>query len=393
MTEPAELTPESDSGLLFRPPMHLHDFPIEARWELTRRHPYYLIFWELASLYRQNKLSDGPAQEGWGMLALNMLSSIGVHGVPISPESDFEKLIEGDHDPTFLTGSVQPISIRAIMVMLLSALPRPEQEILACLLTVASSDEYRVEEDDEGRSLQRQLAVVELAKMTNVVFDSTPDVPLFFVHLQSSQRSIIRDMEDQVRFWKKKRNLGNRKVHPDKYKDYLAVWDLREGWTGSGYDRSKELTFAEVARRLHEGSISSTANRYKSAFQMIVGHGFSPETWWRLFGHLQFSEFSSDSRQILAAPLRRRFRSNIPRPVPDSQVSPTPSSSNEARATGIVEMRSVVEDDIDWTDLRMDLEDLIDKGLSDEAIAKKLELSSSGVVADFRMRMTDFRSI
>jgi hypothetical protein len=257
---------------------------------------------------------------------------------------------------------------------------------------MASDDEHRAQEDDESRAIQRKLAVMELTKLTSTALDSVPDVPLFYVHLGASQRSITRDMECQVRAWKKKRNLGTCKVNTAKLTEYLAVWDLREGWIGSGYDRSQGLTLAKVTKRLRTGAISTTASRYRSAFEMITGHEFSPDLWWRLFGPLQFPEMSVDSTAVLSAPLRRRFRTPVPRPVPDSKVSPR-RLTDQSRASAIVEAGATVRDEIDWTTLKMDLEEQIDKGLSDEDIAEKLELADPRTVADLRSRIADLRSL
>jgi hypothetical protein len=279
-----------------------------------------------------------------------------------------------------------------MILMMLAALPTREQRDVSLLLRVASDDEHRIQEDDESRTIQRNLAVMELKKLTSTALDSVPDVPLFYAHLRASQRSITRDMENQVRAWKKKRNIGTCKVHTEKLTEYLAVWDLREGWIGGGYDRFRGLSLAKVTTPLKTGAIASTHNRYRAAFRMITGHDFSPDVWWRLFGPLQFPEVSIDSAAILSAPLRHRLRAPIPRPVPDSKVSPR-RQTDESRASGIVEAGATVRDGIDWTTLKMDLEEQIDKGLSDEDIAEKLELADPRIVADLRSRIADLRSL
>ena len=139
----------------------------------------------------------------------------------------------------------------------------------------------------------------DLGRIASPTLDSCFEIPLFFVHLGASQRSILRDMEDQVRHWKACRELGTSKVHTANVADYLKVWDLREGWRpGGGYDRSKELTFAEVGRRLRSGSISTVANRYRSAFEMITGHPFKPDLRLRraLYGAALRSQGGRDRR-------------------------------------------------------------------------------------------------
>jgi hypothetical protein len=392
MTESPDPSPDSERGLVYRPAGQLHDYPIDVRWEVSRRHPYYLGFWELASRYWRNELSDHSGDEWLGKLAAVMLQTIGIHGEPISPNSDAKALSEGDYDLSFLTGSVQPVTMRAIVTMLLSALPTREQQAVSKLLSMASDDEHRVEKDDESRTLQKYNAQMELLKIPSKALDSTPASPLFLVHLGASLRSIVRDTQSQVRAWKKKRNIGTCKVHTEILTEYLRVWDMREGWMGSGYDRSRELSLAKVTTRLKTGAISTTANRYRSAFQMISGHKFSPELWWRLFGPLQFPELCVDSTAVLSAPLRRRLRSPVPRPAPESMVSPR-RKEDESQASGVVECGATARDDVDLRILVMDLEELVDKGLSDEDIADKLELSDPRSVADFRSRIADLRSL
>jgi hypothetical protein len=392
MSEQPDPIYDLKDDIVRRPEGQLRDYPIDLRWELTRRHPYYLLFWETASRYRRNELSDHPGAEWVGMLAAVMLGMIGVHGEPISPASNAEALREGNYDLSFLTGTVQPITMRALVAMLLSALPTHEQRAVSMLLSMASDDEHKVEADDENRTTQKRLAQMQLLKVTSKALDSTAEVPLFFVHLGASQRSILRDMEYQVRAWKKKLNIGTCKVQTEKLSDYLAVWDLRDGWTGGGYDRARELTFKAVTERLNTGSISTTANRYRHAFQMITGHEFLPELWWRIFGPLQFSTAAANPAAVSSAPLRRHFRSPAPRPVPDSTVTPV-AQQHESRASGLVESGAAVTDDFEWRDFVSDMRELIKKGFSDDLIAENMELRDPRIVAAFRSRIADFDSI
>jgi hypothetical protein len=125
---------------------------------------------------------------------------------------------------------------------------------------------------------------------------------------------------------------------------------------------------------------------------MITGHDFSPALWWRLFGPLQFPEMSIDSAAILPAPFRRRFRSPVARPVPESMLSPR-RKEDESQASGVVESGATARDDVDWQIFVMDLEEQFDKGLSDEDIAEKLKLADPRIVADLRSRIADLRSL
>ena len=132
------------------------------------------------------------------------------------------------------------------------------------------------------------------------------------------------------------------------------------------------------------------ANRYRSAFEMIAGHPFTPELWWRLFGPLKFSELLGGLAATLSAPVLHHLRTPARRPVPDSRVSP---QTDQEHTVGITEGGSPVRDDIKTIDLLIDLRDLIGRGLSDEEIAQRLDLKNPKVVAYFRLRADDFGSI
>jgi hypothetical protein len=170
----------------------------------------------------------------------------------------------------------------------------------------------------------------------------------------------------------------------------LEVWDLREGWTGSGYERGRELTFAAVARRLKLPSISKVATRYRAAFKLITGHDFSPELWWRLFGPLKFSELLGDPVRLLSKPIRHRFGSPGLRAVPDSVISP---ATNDVSTPGVVASSATVEGDIATAELLMDLNSLIGHGLSDNEVAAKLELNDPGLVAYYRSTREELQSL
>ena len=127
MDDPTEATTESElPTVLARPQGQLHDLPTEIRWEATRRHPYYLVFWRNALLYRKGEMSDEPEHQLLCQAAHMMLGTIGVTGEPVSPDTSFEQLDDGSLDPAFLSGAVQPMTPRAIAIMLISTLPPAE---------------------------------------------------------------------------------------------------------------------------------------------------------------------------------------------------------------------------------------------------------------------------
>ena len=368
-----------------RPQGQLHDLPLKFRWEVTRRHPYYLVFWRNALRYRQGEMGEEPEHRMLRYAAHMMLGTIGVTGQPVSPDTSFDQLDDDSLDPAFLSGAVQPITLRTVATTLIHALPPAELAVLGALFMNAGSEEYSVEGDDDRRFAQKMKAVSQFVQIPSPALDSYPDSPLFYIHLGASQRTIVDDVENQVRRWKKRRGIGERRVHTDKLPLYLKVWDLREGWTGDAYDLSAEHSFREIATKLGE-PVSRIAHRYRAGFQMITGHGFSPDLWRRLFGPLKLSTVFQDAELILSAPMRHHLSSPVRRPVPDSVVS---SSSNDASTAGVVEQGSSCADDHEFVDQWLDAQELFAQGLSDEEIAERLECDLD-TVAYFRGRFEEF---
>ena len=199
MSETPQPAPEQQAGFIGRPSGQLHDYPVEVRWEVSRRHPYYLVFWNDALLYRQSEPDDQSPQALIRHAATIILSAIGVTGEPVAPETDFANLFEGDSNPAFLTGTVQPMTFRAIVSMLVHWLPPTVIADVGSILKVASDDTYAVPNDNDKRFFQERVALGNLARLASPTLDSFPSIPLFYVHLGASQRSITRDIEDQVR--------------------------------------------------------------------------------------------------------------------------------------------------------------------------------------------------
>lgn len=359
------------------------------RWEACRRHPYYLVFWSDALLYRQGATVSHPAQLLLRQAAMQMIGAIGVTGEPVDPAKSFEELGGCDLDPAFLSGAIQPMTLRSVAVMLTRLLPASERAVLGAILTTSASDEYALDGDDADRSFQKIAALCRLAQLASPAMDSYPDTPLFYVHLGASQRTIVQAVKEQVRRWKQRRGITERRVHTSKLQSYLDVWDQREGWTGSGYQRSREHSFTEIMRQSKQ-SLSTIANQYTSAFQMITGRKFSPSLWWRLFGPLKLSELFVDRAEILSRPIRRHQQSPVRRPVPESVVAPV---LQDAPGSGMVEEGSAVTDDLTLSDLRLDLKDFFNRGLSDEEIARRFGVRDPDEFAYAQARLSEFRNI
>src|SRR5688572_15352595 len=95
------------SWLLFRPPNVTMSMPLEFRWEFTRRHPYYVQFWQLAKRHHEQASQDSE-QRARERAAMQILGGIGVAGsmVPPDPQLGPEALGHGDLGAVWRSGAI-----------------------------------------------------------------------------------------------------------------------------------------------------------------------------------------------------------------------------------------------------------------------------------------------
>ena len=72
-------------GIVCRPPFQLRSLPIRYRWEVTRRHPYYQLWWEPARAQHRNLPTEHPAEIYLRQGAVTILATIGISGEPPDP--------------------------------------------------------------------------------------------------------------------------------------------------------------------------------------------------------------------------------------------------------------------------------------------------------------------
>src|SRR5260370_30122979 len=110
------------SHLVLRAPEILMELPLALRWEFTRRHPYYLRFWELAHRYYAAPSSD-PAQAEAELIAMMLLQAIGITADPPPPAADWNSLEGGQLSGAWDQGAIAPVTFRSLIGMLLAGLP------------------------------------------------------------------------------------------------------------------------------------------------------------------------------------------------------------------------------------------------------------------------------
>src|SRR5262245_490434 len=110
----------SESFLVFRSTDVLMELPLEFQWEVTRRHPYYLRFWELAHRHYQNAHNGADPREE---AAVMILRGIGVATDPVSPDSELDELETGPVSKAWKNGAVAPAMFRTLVSVLFLGLP------------------------------------------------------------------------------------------------------------------------------------------------------------------------------------------------------------------------------------------------------------------------------
>jgi hypothetical protein len=228
-----------------------------------------------------------------------------------------------------------------------------------------------------------QSICLRLGQLQNAVWNSFPDAPVLSINLQMPQRAINEAVEQLVRQWKQDRGISERRRRDDSLDDYLAVWDLREGWLDGEYVGAREKTFQTISQEIGI-PIATATTRYRSAFRNISGHDYTPELWIRLMGPLKISQTVDRANAGLL--FRRPWRSPHPRPVTEAVLLP---GRNERERPQFLEAAAVTESEIGMVDLSLDIQTLLGRGLSDEQIIRDLELESelaAGLIAELRRR-------
>ena len=288
---------------------------------------------------------------------------IGVNGEPHDPSTPFSNLGESELNKAWLSGAVHPITLRGMAGLLLATLPKDTLGKLGSYFIEAACDDTDPQESNRRKSLFK-LTSYECKKL-----DSYPAEPLVSVNPAASQRQISEAIKDLHAQWKNERELKEQRDRSDKYKTYLEVWDLREGFSKDGaYEISEEHTLSEIAKVVGS-SISTVSNHYQSAFELIIGKPYSPELWWNTMGVFKFNEFNFED-SVVSQPRPRKSRT--PRPVPESLLGAEIDFLNQVTQTD--------DYDLTYVELMAELKSFIGQGMSDEEIHEKLDVETENPV-------------
>ena len=347
---------------LLRSSRLLQDLPVEYRWEVMRRHPYYLQLWEPARDHRNGVYVDLPSK-AFGNDAVLILQGIGFTGEPVPPSFGAEALKMDQLSQAWRNGAIAPVTIRGLVGILLRNLPPTERKYIGELL-------IRSAEPCVDEKIQKYELLSELMGPQHSSMDQMFTAPIFGVNLNSPLRAMVEAIGHLVGELKRKLNIFERRRQDALLPDYLNVWDLREGWKDCEYDIPQEHSFREISR-LTATPERTAANRYYSAFELISGHSYSFENWVKLFIVVKLNTLLGPDA------LKRRKVHSSPRAaeaveqVPESFLSPGGNMLDGGVATHMADSFSEAAD----VELLMDLCKLIKDGYTNVAIIRKLDLS------------------
>lgn len=355
-------------GIISRPNSVLGLLPIDYRWEFTRRHPYYLLFWEQAHKYYQ--APNGTELERMaGQAAVVMLQAIGVTNDPIAPSAGPEELGLSAVAKAWQKVALWPMTFRGLAGAMLTELPTESRLAIGQLLVQSA-------QADINPLQPRYRLFNEFSQLRDASLDNVPIAPIIGVNINAPMKTIVEALEQQVRVWKDQAGVTEHRRRDDRLPEYLKVWDLREGWEGDHYDIRQEKTLEEIAHELRE-SFPTITNRYKSAFRYLVGHEYQPALWARVMGAFKASRLLYPD-SVSRCSGRRPWKSPGLRVVPETTLGARREPAQGHGGT-FLESMAVVQDMRDSAELVMDLQDLLAKGWTDKRIAEELELDHETV--------------
>jgi len=358
MTQPASSENPSNSIIWVRQSRVLNAMPIEYRWEFTRRHPTYLSCWQKAHQFYLRTNPD-PLEQKLAEAAMMMLLQLGVSTDPPPPFTSPEALQIGELGQKWEAGAIAPATYRDMAGELLMNLPSEARRLVGQILI--ESAEIPERQNDRLFDLMLRLMVLPEPSL-----DEVSKRPTVGINMQVPQRAIVAALEELIRDWKKEQQIDEIRRHESALKDYLRVWDLREGWVDNHYEIDRERTFQQIADQLSVPR-RTAASRYYSAFRLICGHEHSFDNWVMLFSVVKLA-IPGGARSL------RRRKSVVPKRESDAGgdelVNPVASNGGHL---GIGDRRISTHDASEVLDIITDVRELIKKGWSDEQIIDEME--------------------
>ena len=302
--------------LFFRPPLQLRSLPIESRWEVTRRHPSYFVYWKLGDLKSEFD-DERQGEEAQAVIAASRLIALNAIGIPpeeaVDPATEFSDL--GELNLAWKSGAVHPTSMRGLASLFVSLLPPETLAALGYAFIEGSCEDDLDGEDDKLTLPNKIKALNKIAAMDKPGLDHLMPEPNVSINPWASGRQVNREIKLLLNQWKEELDLSEFRERSDKHNIYFDVWDRREGWEAGRYHSGRGKRFAKIAEQL-ERPLTTVHTQYKKAFELITGHPYRFDSFIELFGLIRFSKLLSDGRDSKY----RRFKDSKKRPVPESTI-------------------------------------------------------------------------
>ncbi|WDI43729.1 hypothetical protein [Bremerella sp. P1] len=343
-----------------RPKGQIQSLPVEFRWEVTRRHPAYVSFWEPAGEFFAAVLNATAQEEVVRPIAAVIVNAVGVSGAAPDPSLEFDELGDQGSSNSWRSGAISPLTIRGMISRLLVVLkPEEFRQIMQSMLDAMESKDDEVE--------QRMEALLSLQRIGEPLDNAFPE-PLVTINPRMANGIVKRDVDLLLSEWRDRLAINMGRDRSDKYVEYLQVWDAREGWEKGTYFADREQTLREVAETL--GIDDANANsRYRRAFELITGYQYSPAMWVRFMGIVKLSQSSVEALGRIAR--RRPLRNRASREVPESVLSPSEGTQGIISGLSLEVGRANEE----LLDLMIDISQRMDSGASNEEIQESLGIA------------------
>jgi hypothetical protein len=355
--------------------------PPVYNWEFTRRHPYYLQYQPLGALYvgfAGDRTQALLRPDLWAKAekAAALLRHLGWLGPYIHPSRDPRRLrfLRANHPP-FSNPQARPVSYIALAAKLLLELPTATRKQVGRIL---AGDTWETEGEPAGANLAAGLA--SLLRIADP-FMERPLPELLYISPEASEKGVQDAARSVVAHYRSQSEAPvMRRLAEAQLEEYLAVWDLREGWVNGHYDWKRTMRFRELAVALNtpEGTVK---NRYRAAFRYITGHDYTPDLFAALFGPLA-------CHQSKWAGWRRSKQRQADPGSPRTFTNTTGTSDEEGRDPGNLDQPPACTfDPKDLIDLKTDILELAHRGRTDAQIAAELELPAEHIpeiIAFFR---------
>lgn len=271
------------SQLVARPPDTVQHLPLNYRWEFTRRHPYYQMFWNVP---HDTASSDEPEATYQREIAELILAQINVSGDTIPPKTEWDDMSLDESWRIWTEGALSRIQLKGLVATLIGALSRNSLRSLSTLLWQASE----IEDGDTA---------AEYRLLKSVMHGDFPGFEHYLPNLivtvspSASEKSIAAAASKIICDFRDEHDLDATRIRTDKFDAYLRAWDLREGWHSGSYYRDLERRLKVIAKETGL-SDATVCDHYKSAFNLITGMDYSPDSWLNIVGKFKAAGFLGD---------------------------------------------------------------------------------------------------